>query len=180
MGFDWREAFNVLNDYKKANGLGGMASAKDWSTRRGRAKNALDERRAVLERRVRHQVEYDEEKYGRPQPEDTWDPLSIWSLQGWQGPDQPIGMEKPHELMLTGLDSLFGKDEAFDHFLALRGLTRASEGVEWANIWFAFEDWMKDERSEYGRFVLAAWNQRNSPTTPAASKEDAIDAPPDE
>lgn len=152
-GHDWKSAFDILTPFKKNNGLTGLSVQKHWSTRRGRAKAAIKKRHEALKKRRLFSEMHHVEKYGEPPEAEFRDPLSLFGLAGWQGPKQPIGYAVPHNLEIHGMTAMFVA-KPYNHYLATRNLTLQSKGVDWAEVWWDFEDWRNTHKPEYARLSL--------------------------
>lgn len=157
-GHEWKRAFAILTPFRKENGLNGLSVQKHWSTRRGRAKAAIKRRREILEKRRHIEEMHHVEKYGKPPDDEFREALSSFGLTGWQGPKQPIGYAVPHALEIHGMTAMF-VIKPYKHYLATRGLTLESKGVDWAEVWWDFEDWRNANELEHAKLSDAGMRE---------------------
>lgn len=152
-GNDLEKAIPLLSPFQKTFGLAELDTKKHWSTRRGRAKRAMANRRKELERLRVKECEND-----RDGP-NYWknEPLSNWGSQGFGG-SCSLGFKKPHGLFIGGMEAAFIQ-KPWTHFLSLHGITTEREDVDWADLWFDFEDWQKANSATYAKLSKEGYDE---------------------
>lgn len=144
-GHDLEQARGILLPFQQKFGLAELKTKKHWSTRRGRAKCAMAKRQAELERLREKACENDRDGPNYWKNEPLWN----WGSQGFGG-SCSLGHRKPHGLFIVGMEAAFIQ-KPWTHFLSLHGITKDTDEVDWADLWYDFEDWRKANRGIYGK-----------------------------